>query len=31
MPVRILGLNIDPNYGRDIERDYVGRPPWRVS
>jgi hypothetical protein len=23
MPVRILGLNIDPNYGRDIERDYV--------
>jgi len=23
MPVRILGLNIDPNYGRDVERDYV--------
>ncbi|HWY63793.1 MAG TPA: glycosyl hydrolase 115 family protein, partial [Rhizomicrobium sp.] len=23
VPVRILGLNIDPNYGRDIERDYV--------
>lgn len=22
-PVRILGLNIDPNYGRDVERDYV--------
>jgi len=24
-PVRILGLNIDPNYGRDVERDYVAR------
>jgi hypothetical protein len=23
VPVRILGLNIDPNYGRDVERDYV--------
>ena len=23
VPVRILGMNIDPNYGRDIERDYV--------
>jgi hypothetical protein len=24
-PVRILGLNIDPNYGRDVERDYVAK------
>jgi len=23
VPVRILGFNFDPNYGRDIERDYV--------
>src|SRR5262249_1620088 len=23
MPVRILGFNIDPNYGRDIEPDYA--------
>ena len=22
-PVRILGFNIDPNYGRDIERSYI--------
>ncbi|HEY4077229.1 MAG TPA: glycosyl hydrolase 115 family protein [Rhizomicrobium sp.] len=24
-PVRILGLNIDPNYGRDVEHDYVAK------
>ena len=24
-PVRILGLNIDPNYGRDIEPDYADK------
>ncbi|HEX4635676.1 MAG TPA: glycosyl hydrolase 115 family protein [Rhizomicrobium sp.] len=24
-PVRILGFNIDPNYGRDIEPDYAGK------
>jgi len=23
VPVRILGFNLDPNYGRDIERDYT--------
>ena len=23
VPVRILGFNFDPNYGRDIERDYT--------
>jgi len=23
VPVRILGFNFDPNYGRDIERDYA--------
>jgi hypothetical protein len=23
VPVRILGFNFDPNYGRDVERDYV--------
>ena len=22
-PVRVLGFNYDPNYGRDIERDYA--------
>ena len=23
VPVRILGFNLDPNYGREIERDYT--------